>query len=106
MSALDDGRQDGLGTRHDPRHQRADRCPASQQCDAQAWLRQQAPGRGQGAWAWVDPVNGSSEPCPSTSMLRLEFASVLRVKNSAELLTEAVGFTRRLGLETLSVMVV
>src|SRR5437764_5723798 len=101
MSALDDGRQDGLGTGHDPRHQRADRCPASQQCDAQAWLRQQAPGRGKGAWAWSAPVNSSPERSPHTPMLRLEFASVLQVKNAAELLTEAVSCTRRPGFETL-----
>ena len=54
--ALDDGRQDGLGGRQHPRHQRAHGGAAREQCDAQAGLRQQAPSGTQGPAAGSDPL--------------------------------------------------
>ena len=48
MPALDDGWQDRMGDRLDPRHRRAYGGAACQQRHAQARLRQQASGRGEG----------------------------------------------------------
>ncbi len=56
--ALDHGRQDGVGGRRDPGHQRAHGGLACQQCDAQVGLRQQAPSGSQGAAPWLDLLSG------------------------------------------------
>ena len=47
--ALDDGGQDGLGGGCRARHQRTHRRSSCHQCDAQAGLREQAPGGAEGA---------------------------------------------------------
>ena len=48
--------KDGLGGRQPARHQRADGCPARQQRDTQAGLREQASGCLEGTEAWPHPL--------------------------------------------------
>ena len=59
-AALDDGRQDGVGGRQPARHQRANRGASRQRRDAQARLRQQAPGGAEGVAARPDSLKANA----------------------------------------------